>query len=86
MKTNMYNPTTLFARNSINHSFMQRGLFFIALLFALCAMSGTAHGQTIYVTNAFTNTIGEYDATTGATINASLAARLVYTMPPQERR
>src|SRR6202030_1072587 len=38
---------------------------------------GQARGQTIYETNdASSNTIGEYDATTGATINSSLVSGL----------
>jgi hypothetical protein len=37
---------------------------------ALYAMPLTSRGQ-IFVTNANTNTIGEYNATTGATINSS---------------
>jgi len=37
---------------------------------ALCVIPVTSRGQ-IFVTNANTNTIGEYNATTGATINSS---------------
>src|SRR5205823_9415000 len=43
---------------------------------ALLAMPGTARGQIIYETNSSGNTIGEYDATTGAAINASLVSGL----------
>src|SRR5947199_129198 len=43
---------------------------------ALLAMPGTARGQIIYETNSSGNTIGEYDATTGATVNASLVSGL----------
>ena len=37
---------------------------------ALCGIAGTAKAQ-IFVTNLVNNTIGEYNATTGATINSS---------------
>jgi hypothetical protein len=52
----------------------------LAVSSALWAMLGTTHGQgQIYVVNQFSNgTIGEYDATTGATINASLVSGLNY--------
>ena len=42
---------------------------------ALWAMRGIAHGQ-IYVTNNASGTIGEYDAVTGAPINAALVSGL----------
>src|ERR1022692_3698910 len=42
---------------------------------ALWAMPGTARGQ-IFETNNVNNTIGEYNATTGATVNASLVSGL----------
>ena len=41
----------------------------------LWAMPGTVRGQ-IYETNDGPNTIGEYDATTGATVNSSLISGL----------
>src|SRR5207248_8530519 len=40
---------------------------------ALWAMPGTARGQQIYETNN-NGTVGEYNATTGATINSSLVS------------
>ena len=40
------------------------------VLAALCVVPATSHAQ-IFVTNANNNTIGEYNATTGATINSS---------------
>ena len=43
---------------------------------ALLAMPGTARGQIIYETNSGGNTIGEYDASTGAAINAALVSGL----------
>ena len=54
-----------------------------ALLLALWAMPATARGQ-IFVASAPANhgdgahTIGEYNATTGATVNASLVSGLSY--------
>ena len=45
----------------------------VSACIALWAMSGTAWGQ-IYATTD-SGTVGEYNATTGATINSSLVAR-----------
>src|SRR5439155_20599977 len=38
-------------------------------------LAAQAHGQ-IFVSNFYSGTVGEYDATTGATINASLISGL----------
>src|SRR5438876_38462 len=43
-------------------------------------LTGQVHGQIIYETNGGSNTIGEYDATTGAAINTSLVSGL--KIPP----
>ena len=45
-------------------------VLFAAVVAALCLTPVTSHGQ-IFVTNFQGNTIGEYNATTGATINSS---------------
>jgi hypothetical protein len=44
----------------------------LAACTVLSAIPGTAHGQIIYEANTSAGTVGEYDATTGAAINASL--------------
>ena len=56
---------------------MNRVRFTLLLLAvaAVWAMPGTARGQ-IFEMNSGAGTIGEYDATTGATINASLVSGL----------
>jgi hypothetical protein len=55
-------------------------LFGLAASAALCAVAGTARGQ-IFETNLNggvngAGTVGEYNATTGATVNASLVSGL----------
>jgi len=47
----------------------------LAACAALCANSGVIHAQ-IYVTNFVSGTIGEYNATTGATINSAWVSGL----------
>jgi streptogramin lyase len=45
-------------------------------IFLVSIIAATARGDTIYVTNYNTGTIGEYDTTTGAVVNASLVSGL----------
>jgi len=56
---------------------MKRVAFPIAiLLLALWALSATARGQIFVSSYSFNTAIGEYDATTGATVNAALVTGL----------
>src|SRR6266481_6163992 len=50
-------------------------VLFAAVVAALCLTPVTGDAQ-IFVTNAFSNTIGEYNATTGAPINSSFISGL----------
>src|SRR5437773_10837931 len=50
-------------------------LLFAAVVAALCLIPVTGRAQ-IFVTNFGNNTIGEYNATTGATINSSFISGL----------
>ena len=60
---------------------MRRILAAVALrmtivLALLSSVSAVARGQYIFVVNAYGNTIGEYNATTGAVVNATLVSGL----------
>jgi hypothetical protein len=59
---------------SFNHIFKNWCGGLLAALLGLCSISA-ANAQ-IFVPNYFSNTIGEYNATTGAPINASLVTGL----------
>jgi hypothetical protein len=50
------------------------GALFAVLLGALSI--GVPRADVIFVTNAFNNTIGEYNATTGAVVNPALVSGL----------
>jgi hypothetical protein len=52
------------------------GLLIVAAFLLLLATPKSAHAQVIYVANANAGTIGEYNASTGAAINASLVTGL----------
>jgi streptogramin lyase len=47
----------------------------LLIIFLGTLLAGQAHGQ-IFVTNSTSNTVGEYDAATGATINSALVSGL----------
>jgi hypothetical protein len=81
MKTNIHpQQSSLRFRNEPTMNIRPTIITILAVFAALWVMPGAAHGQ-IYVTNYAsgadgTGTVGEYDATTGATINASLVSGL----------
>lgn len=66
MKTNRPNP--------IHRRLLLAPLAFVAA--ALWTMPGTAHGQVLFISNTADNTVGAYDANTGAVINDSFITGL----------